>query len=103
MMNKKMNMTIGQKELFMAAMGKPAMLNGIATRLTSILRMPEELLRNYFSRCLERELDSHQTRLIIQAQVAFILAVLPTECPLLLRVAFCTWLVLALKACKQAL
>lgn len=60
-------------------------------------------LRQYYSRVLERPIDLRQTLLLVQAQVAFVLAALPAECPLLLRAAFALWFGWSVRVCKHSL
>lgn len=70
--------------------------------VTSTLNKPIELLRKYFSACLEKEVSLRQTWLIIQAQVAFILAALPADYSLLLRFVFALWFGWSVLRCKKA-
>ncbi|MBQ7422208.1 MAG: hypothetical protein IJV27_08715 [Prevotella sp.] len=71
--------------------------------ILNIAKTPLEPIRSYFSACLERELDTHQTLLILQAQLAFVLAAFPTDCSLLLRGTFALWFYWTVRKCEQAL
>jgi hypothetical protein len=60
-----------------------------------------EWLRKYYSDILEREITMHHTLLLVNVQLAFILAALPADYPLWARLACCTWLLRALKQVKN--
>lgn len=57
----------------------------------------------YYSKVLEQELDNKQTLSLLNAQLAFVMTVFPTDCPWLLRIACACWLVSALLKCKGEL
>ncbi len=65
------------------------------------LMTPMEWLRKYYSDILEREITMHHTLLLVNVQLAFILAALPADYPLWARLACCTWLLRALKQVKN--
>jgi hypothetical protein len=67
------------------------------------VKAPLELLRKYYSYVLEREIDMHQTLLLINVQVAFCFTVFPSEGPLLLRAICCGWFLWSVLKCKSAL
>ena len=75
----------------------------ITHKLYAIMKKTLNPLRKYYSAVLERPIDVRQTLLLIQAQVAFVLAALPAECPLLLRAAFALWFGWSVRVCKQQL
>ncbi len=65
------------------------------------LMTPMEWLRKYYSDILERHITMRHTLLLVNVQLAFILAALPADYPLWARLACCTWLLLALKQVKD--
>lgn len=78
-------------------------INSIMTTIrtmTGSMQAPMEWLRSYYSHCIGKEINMSQTWLITRTQVAFILAAF-TTCPLLMRVAFAAWFLLALLRCKK--
>lgn len=66
------------------------------------LLMPIELLRRYYAKVMEREVNTRQTLLLLNAQLAFVMTVFPIEAPFAVRVVCCLWLLNALWKCKQA-
>lgn len=72
-------------------------------QIANAVRMPVEQLRNYYSKVLERELNLHQTWLLVNAQAAFFFAVMPVASPLLLRAACCLWFLHAVVKCGREL
>lgn len=56
----------------------------------------------YYSHVLGRTVGTRQALLIINAQVAFMAAVFPTECPFAVRGLFVGWLISALLKCRAA-
>ncbi len=72
-------------------------------RMTETMKKSITPLCQYYSRVLERPIDLRQTLLLVQAQVAFVLAALPAECPLLLRAAFALWFGWSVRVCKHSL
>lgn len=58
-------------------------------------------VRDYYSDVLEQELSLRQTGLLVQAQAAFLMAVLPCDAPLVYRVATFGWLITVLLKCKR--
>lgn len=60
-------------------------------------------ISKYYSQVLEREIDNRQSLLLIHAQVAFLFAAFPADCPLLLRMLFTAWFATAVKMCRKAL
>jgi hypothetical protein len=61
------------------------------------------MLRGYYARVLEREIDMHQTWALIEAQVAFFLGVMPVGYDFPLRAAALVWFVVAVKKCRRLL
>lgn len=62
---------------------------------------PMEWLRKYYSAVLEREVSSKQTSYMTQAQLAFILTVVPIVSSMLLQGVCLTWFVFSLYKCKK--
>lgn len=63
---------------------------------------PVEWLRKYYSHVLEKPISRKQTWLMIEAQVAFVLSVLPMDSPLWLRAVCMGWLAWSVRKCKRA-
>lgn len=57
----------------------------------------------YYSKVLERKLDNKQTLHLLNAQLAFVMTVFPTECSFILRILCACWLLTALQRCKEVL
>lgn len=75
----------------------------ITSLFATALRQPLSSLTNYYSRVLEQPLNNRQTLLLLNAQLAFLMAVFPVECPLLLRLGFLAWLGSALLKCREVM
>ena len=78
-------------------------LNSAIQEFSNIVRKPVELLSQYYTRVLDRQVDLRQTWLLLNAQVAFLFAAFPVEGPLLLRVACCGWFLHAVLLCRKTL
>lgn len=65
-----------------------------------VANLPVEWLRQYYSSVLERDINMRQTWSLIEVQVAFFAGIMPANYSLLLRAAFCTWFLMALKRCR---
>lgn len=63
---------------------------------------PMEWLRKYYSRVLEKPISRKQTWLMIEAQAAFVLGILPLDCPIWLRAVCVGWFAWSVKRCKRA-
>ena len=61
------------------------------------------LISEYYSQVLERPINNHQTLLLIHAQVAFLFAAFPVNCPLVLLLGLVVWVAAAVSICKQSL
>lgn len=59
-------------------------------------------LAGYYSEVLGTKVTIRHTLQLLNAQVAFVLTVLPTDGPLLLRLVCLAWLVSALLKCRGA-
>lgn len=66
-------------------------------------KKPIEWLSKYYSKVLEREITTHQTLLLLNAQMAFLFAAFPVGGPILLRILCCGWFLHAVLKCKHAL
>lgn len=67
------------------------------------IKQPIEWLRKYYSVILEKEISMKQTALLLETQLAFVMAILPADMHLLLRAACLGWFSLCLKRCKKNL
>lgn len=74
-----------------------------ARAITHTLEAPIRLLRDYYSWALGRKVSLRQARALTETQLAFLLLVLPADCPLALRAAACGWFMLCLKKCSERL
>ena len=74
----------------------------LISQMARLAKAPIEWLRSYYSACLDRELNSHQTWCLVHAQVAFLFAAF-AECSLPLHVLTAAWFGWSLWRCKQAL
>ena len=70
-------------------------------KMTERLNMPVKKLSNYYSMVLERDINSRQTWALLEAQAALFLGILPVGYALTVRLIALTWLLVALKRCKQ--
>lgn len=94
--------TLSQPESnFNAAALTGLSLSEAGKKLSLAARTLAERLRCHYSTLLEQPLTLRQTALLVQAQVAFIVAALPMDAPVLLRTAATAWLVAALLKCKK--
>ena len=89
--------------------------NSMMRTLTAILRLaaaPLLWLQEYYSACLNddsegnsrrtaRKLSMRETLQLLHVQVAFLFAVFPVSCPLLLRALFIAWFAITLKNVKS--
>ncbi|MBR1688813.1 MAG: hypothetical protein IJ710_09875 [Prevotella sp.] len=78
-------------------------LSALAENAAYLIRLPLVRLSNYYSQLLERRINIRQTLALVNAQVAFFLAVFPMESPIFIRFACLAWLVSALLKCKKEL
>jgi hypothetical protein len=78
-------------------------LESLVNTIAKALRQPMHWLRNYYSQVCNRPISMHQTHLLLEAQVAFVLAVFGFGGPLLLHVGFALWFLYAVVKCKIAL
>lgn len=67
------------------------------------IKQPIEWLRKYYSVVLEKDISMKQTRILLETQLAFVLAIFPADIHLLLRVGSLVWFCNCLYKCKKAL
>jgi len=60
-------------------------------------------LSQYYSAVLNKEISVKTTLQLLNAQVAFALAVFPTNAPFILRVVCTAWFATAISGCKRSL
>lgn len=94
--------TLSQQESnFNAAALTGLNLTETGKKLSLTLRGLACRLRDHYSALLQQPLTLRQTGLLVQAQLAFIVAALPMDAPLLMRSAATAWLIAALLKCKK--
>lgn len=71
-------------------------------RVRSVVLLPLQWLRRYYSIVLEKPVSMRQTRLMTVAQLAFFATVMPVEMHLFLRMAACVWFIAVLLKCRAA-
>lgn len=95
----------------MDAQGANSMMKTLAAMLRLIVA-PLLWLQDYYSACLNddcegnsrrtaRKLSMKETLQLLHVQVAFLFAVFPVSCPLLLRAVFTAWFVMTLRSVKN--
>lgn len=67
------------------------------------IKQPIEWLRKYYSVVLEKEISMKQTRILLETQLAFVMAIFPADIHLLLRAGSLVWFCNCLYKCKKAL
>lgn len=72
-------------------------------KVASTLKQPIEWLRKYYSVILEKEISMKQTTLLLETQLAFLMAIFPADIHLLLRAASLGWFCYCLRKCKRSL
>lgn len=73
------------------------------SKTVDAIKQPIEWLRKYYSVVLEKEISMKQTALLLETQLAFVMAILPADMHLLLRAASLGWFCFCLKRCKKSL
>lgn len=76
-------------------------INEIIARMKETTLRPVVSISKYYSRILEKEINTHQTLLLINAQIAAALAIFPLSYSLVLRVLFISWFATAVIQCKK--
>ncbi len=69
----------------------------------NLLNTPLKFMGEYYSHVLERPISIIQTKVLIEAQLAFLATILPLDYNLALRSLACAWLIISLKKCKRLL
>lgn len=64
---------------------------------------PLRLLGAYYSGILERKLSRRQTWRLIEAQMAFLMSILPADMSVAARLVLVAWLASAVARCRKAL
>lgn len=67
------------------------------------MKMPAIWLRDYYSQILGKKISLHQTWLLTETQISFILGAFPADCPWLFRAACGGWLLRNLLKCKKSI
>lgn len=81
-------------------------INGLSHKMrqaVKAIKQPIEWLRKYYSVVLEKDISMKQTRILLETQLAFVLAIFPADIHLLLRVGSLVWFCNCLYKCKKAL
>lgn len=78
-------------------------LESTVERTEKWLRRPEEWLQKYYSSVCHHPISKHQTHLLLEAQVAFVMAAFGGGSSLLLHGFFALWFLWAVVRCKLAL
>lgn len=78
-------------------------LTGVMKRTAGAVVGLFETLRGYYSAVLGRDITPRQACALTEAQVAFTVCILPADMPIVARVAFGAWLMVALRKCKKTL
>ncbi len=75
----------------------------VVAKAAELTNKPLKMLANYYSQVLERPVDGRETRLLLEAQAAFFLAIMPAGYHLALRTACLAWAVWAVVKCRRRL
>ena len=73
------------------------------SKTVDAIKQPIEWLRKYYSVVLEKEISMKQTRILLETQLAFVMAFFPADIHLLLRAGSLVWFCNCLYKCKKAL
>mgnify|MGYP004451241693 FL=1 len=93
-----------EKNISLSAKQSIAMsISTMVKNFMGVVNKPIGMLADYYSKCLERNINTKQTWLLVNAQVAFFFAAFPVSCPLMLRLVCIAWMLHALKLCKDNL
>ena len=74
-----------------------------AKRMTNTYDNMMNHVTDFYSKQLERNINRRQTLALLEAQLAFFLGIMPIDMPMILRIAFTVWTVVAVKKCKRCL
>lgn len=86
--------TTGEKELE---------ITDFIARICDWASEPIRLLGAYYSGILERKLSRRQTWRLIEAQMAFLMSILPADMSVAARLVLVAWLASAVARCRKAL
>ena len=78
-------------------------VSNIFASVKATLMLPIVWLSLYYSVVLKMEINTRSTLHLLNAQVAFLLAVLPANAPFVARLICMAWFALALRGCKRNL
>ncbi|MDD7256676.1 MAG: hypothetical protein PUH24_00020 [Prevotellaceae bacterium] len=70
-------------------------------KIKEMMGAPIRKLSVYYSSVLEQPVNARKTRALVEAQIAFFAGIFPANYPLILRIAFFVWLLMALRKCKN--
>ena len=74
-----------------------------AKRVTNTYDNMMNHVTDFYSKQLERNINRRQTLALLEAQLAFFLGIMPIDMPMILRIAFTVWTIVAVKKCKRCL
>lgn len=74
-----------------------------AKRVINVYDNVMNTVTDFYSKQLERRVNRRQTIALLEAQLAFFLGIMPIDMPMILRIAFTVWTVIAVKKCKRLL
>lgn len=75
----------------------------VAKRVTNTYDNMMNHVTDFYSKQLERNINRRQTLALLEAQLAFFLGIMPIDMPMILRIAFTVWTIVAVKKCKRCL
>ena len=78
-------------------------INNLFARVKKGVMFPVVWLSQYYSAVLNKEVSVKTTLQLLNAQVAFALAVFPANAPFILRVVCTAWFATAISGCKRSL
>ena len=74
-----------------------------AKRVINVYDNVMNTVTDFYSKQLERRVNRRQTIALLEAQLAFFLGIMPIDMPMVLRIAFTVWTVIAVKKCRRCL
>ena len=78
-------------------------INNLFASIKKGIMFPIVWLSQYYSAVLNKEISVKTTLQLLNAQVAFALAVFPANAPFILRVVCTAWFATAISGCKRSL
>ena len=82
------------------------LLKGLATAVrnaANVFGKMTDIIADFYSSMLERRVDRSQTIALLEAQTAFLFGIMPMDMPILLRLFFTIWTVVAVARCRRRL